>query len=109
KLLWTLQKSGKGKGKVAVAQDTGGDNLPYVQEHVDLIAAIRNGKPINELKTVAESTLTAIMGRMSGYTGRTVTWEQALGSKEDWMPEKLTWETSVPEWTVAIPGKTKLV
>src|SRR5262249_32655747 len=36
---------------------------PYVQEHTDLINSIRSAKPINELKNVAESTLTAIMGR----------------------------------------------
>jgi predicted dehydrogenase len=35
---------------------------PYVQEHIDLIASLRAGKPINELKNVTESTLTAIMG-----------------------------------------------
>ncbi|MBI5865135.1 MAG: Gfo/Idh/MocA family oxidoreductase, partial [Planctomycetes bacterium] len=43
---------------------------PYVQEHADLIASIRAGKPLNEGVRIAESTLTAIMGRMSGYTGR---------------------------------------
>ena len=43
---------------------------PYVQEHTDLIECIREDKPINELKQVAESTLTAIMGRMSAYTGQ---------------------------------------
>ena len=41
-----------------------------MQEHTDLIESIRSGKPINELKNVAESTLTAIMGRMSAYTGK---------------------------------------
>ncbi len=46
------------------------DNAPYVQEHTDLIDSIRAGKPLNELKNVAESTLTAIMGRMSAYTGK---------------------------------------
>ena len=51
-----------------------------MQEHTDLIASIRAGKPLNELKNVAESTLTAIMGRMSAYTGKTVTWEEALDS-----------------------------
>ncbi len=40
---------------------------------------------------VRESTLTAIMGRMSAYTGKTVTWEQALESKESLVPEKLSW------------------
>ncbi len=43
---------------------------PYVQEHADLIKSIRDGKPLNEGRRVAESTLTAIMGRMSAYTAR---------------------------------------
>lgn len=84
------------------------DNNPYVQEHTNLIASIRAGKPINELKTVAESTLTAIMGRMSAYTGKTVTWEQALESKESLVPEKLSWGPIVVP-AVPIPGKTPLV
>ena len=36
---------------------------PYLLEHVDLLASIRAGQPLNELKQVAESTLSAIMGR----------------------------------------------
>jgi predicted dehydrogenase len=87
---------------------TGKDNLPYVQEHTDLIAAIRAGKPYNELQTVAESTLTAILGRMAAYTGQAVTWEQALNSTESLMPPKLEWgELAVSP--VAMPGQTKLV
>jgi myo-inositol 2-dehydrogenase/D-chiro-inositol 1-dehydrogenase len=85
----------------------GGTN-PYVQEHTDLIESIRSGKPLNELKQVAESTLTAIMGRMSAYTGQKVTWEKALNSQEDLMPKDLTLEMSKPVDPVAIPGKTKL-
>jgi predicted dehydrogenase len=82
---------------------------PYVQEHMDLIESIRSGKPLNELKQVAESTLTAIMGRMSAYTGKEVSWEQALNSKEDLMPKDLTLDMSKPVAPVAIPGKTPLV
>lgn len=84
------------------------DNNPYVQEHTNLIASIRAGKPINELKTVAESTLTAIMGRMSAYTGKAVTWEQALNSQEVLAPAKLEWGPLAVA-PVAIPGKTPLV
>ncbi len=40
---------------------------PYVQEHTDLIKSIREGKPLNEGKRIAESTLCAIMGRESAY------------------------------------------
>ena len=77
---------------------------PYQQEHTDLIESIRSGKPLNELKTVAESTLTAIMGRMSTYTGKMVTWDQALNSTENLMPAKLDWgPMAVPP--VAVPGQ----
>ena len=82
---------------------------PYVQEHTDLIAAIRAGKAYNELQNTAESTLTAIMGRMSTYTGKKVTWDKALSSKEDLMPQNLAWNMSLPEPPVATPGKTPLV
>jgi predicted dehydrogenase len=86
----------------------GRDNRPYVEEHADFIAAIRAGKPYNELKTVAESTLTAIMGRMSAYTGKVVTWEQALNSQERLMPPGLTLGP-LPTPPVAVPGQTPLV
>ena len=86
---------------------SGTDSRPYVQEHTDLIASIRAGSPINELKNVAESTLTAIMGRMSAYTGKAVTWEQALESKEEWAPTQLTFGP-VPTPPVPMPGQTPL-
>lgn len=82
------------------------DNRPYIQEHTDLIESIRKGEPINELKNVADSTLTAIMGRMSAYTGKEVTWKMALESKEDLMPEKLDWDMKLETPAVAIPGTT---
>lgn len=82
---------------------------PYVQEHTDLIQSIRAGKPINELKNVAESTLTAILGRMSAYTGKEVSWDQALNSKEELMPAKLEWDMTLPVPPAALMGKTPLV
>ncbi|HMC64910.1 MAG TPA: Gfo/Idh/MocA family oxidoreductase [Gemmataceae bacterium] len=83
---------------------------PYVQEHTDLINSIRTGKPINELKNVAESSLTAIMGRMAGYTGKIVSWDKALNSKHELMDTaKLDWNMSIATPAVAVPGKTKLV
>ncbi len=88
----------------------GEDADPYVQEHVHLIASIRDGKPINEARNVAESTLAAIMGRMSAYTGREVTWKWAMEeSKLDLMPKPdiAFGAMAVPD--VAIPGVTKLV
>jgi predicted dehydrogenase len=84
-------------------------NDPYVVEHTDLIQSIRSGNPINELKNVAESTLTAIMGRMSAYTGKKVTWDFALNSKLDTMPKDLSRDMKLEEPPVPVPGKTPLI
>ncbi|MDF1573714.1 MAG: Gfo/Idh/MocA family oxidoreductase [Bacteroidales bacterium] len=56
------------------------ENSPYVQEHIDLVTAIREGKQIVEAEETAISVLTAIMGRESAYTGKKVTWEDMMGS-----------------------------
>lgn len=76
---------------------------PYVQEHVDLMKSIADNKPVDELTAVAESTLTAIMGRMAVYSGKVVTWEQALKSKST-MPEKLDLKGSLAVAPVPHPG-----
>jgi len=82
---------------------------PYVQEHSDLIASIRDGKPLNEGKQVAESTMTAIMGRMSAYTGRALKWDWAMNaSKLDLSPPKYEFG-DLPVRPVAVPGKTELI
>jgi predicted dehydrogenase len=79
---------------------------PYVQEHADLIASIREGKPLNEGRRIAESTLTAIMGRMSAYTGRELSWEWVMNkSKLDLTPSVYKMGVN----PVAIPGKTELI
>jgi len=87
-----------------------GDNNPYEAEHVALFESIRGRRRtrINDLRQVAESTLTAIMGRMSCYTGQEVTWEQALNSQATLMPERLTWDARMPVPAVAVPGVTAL-
>jgi predicted dehydrogenase len=82
---------------------------PYVEEHRDLINSIKEGKPLNEAKQVAESTLAGIMGRISAYTGREISWDWAMkASKLDLTPEKLEFG-ELPETSVAAPGKTQLI
>lgn len=62
-------------------EPTGGPKVnPYFQEHIDLVTAIRTNTPINEGENVAHSTLTAIMGRISAYTGKEVTWDEMMNS-----------------------------
>jgi predicted dehydrogenase len=78
-----------------------------VQEHADLIASIRAGKPLNELRQIAESTLTAIMGREAAYTGQEITWEQALNADQKISPMEIGFvPLEVPP--VPMPGRTKL-
>jgi predicted dehydrogenase len=81
---------------------------PYVQEHTDLIAAIRGGKKLNELKDVAESTLTAILGRNAAYTGKEVTWDDTLRSMTDTMPANLGPQATLPVTPLPVPGKTQI-
>ena len=82
---------------------------PYVQEHIDLIRSIREGAGFNEGVQIAESTMCAIMGRMSAYTGRALSWDWAMkGSKLDLRPEKYEFG-DLPVRPVAVPGKTMLI
>lgn len=81
----------------------------FVKEHADLIEAVRKGEPINEGRQVAESTLTAIMGRISAYTGRALKWDWVMkASKLDLSPPKYELG-DLPVKPVAVPGKTALV
>jgi predicted dehydrogenase len=76
---------------------------PYVQEHTNLIASIRSGSPINELKQVADSTLTAIAGRHAAYTGKVITLDQLLLTEENLMPATLDFGP-IDTPPIAVPG-----
>lgn len=53
---------------------------PFMSEHVRLITAIRTNKPVNDAEKHVQSTLMAIMGRTSAYTGKFVTWDEIMAS-----------------------------
>ena len=80
----------------------------YQQEHDELFASIRSGKPINNGDYMVKSTLMAIMGRMAAYTGKTITWDQALNSKQALAPTEFAWGDA-PVRPVPRPGATKFV
>jgi myo-inositol 2-dehydrogenase / D-chiro-inositol 1-dehydrogenase len=57
--------------------------LPVIMEdqsHINLVTAIRTNNPVNEANAMASSTLVAIMGRESAYTGQLVTWDDMMNS-----------------------------
>lgn len=93
-------------GKV-IYESPQSDVNPYVQSHVDLIASIRNGKPINEAHFAAESTLTAILGREAAYTGAALSWDDVYNAEMDLVPDTFAFG-KLPVQPVPAPGFTKL-
>ncbi len=94
----------------------GPKNNHYVAEHEALFRAIRSGTPLNHGDYMAHSTMLAIAGRMATYTGKALTWEQAVNSKEDLTPERYAWDANPPilpnddgSYPLAVPGVTKFV
>jgi myo-inositol 2-dehydrogenase / D-chiro-inositol 1-dehydrogenase len=53
---------------------------PFVQEHINLVTAIRTGNPVSDAEAQVNSTLITIMGRIAAYTGKDVTWEEMMNS-----------------------------
>lgn len=93
-------------GKV-VLRTKSNDNA-YVTEHRDLIAAIREDKALNETKQIAESTLMAIIGRESAYSGDKVEFDWALeDSEQDLGPDEWSFGDA-PSMETPIPGEYKL-
>jgi len=89
---------------------------PYQVEHDALFDAVRKGTPYNETEYGAMSTLTAVMGRMAGYSGREIRRQDALESKASLLPERLAWDAAPPvlpdadgAYPVAVPGVTKVL
>jgi predicted dehydrogenase len=84
------------------------DDDMYQNEHDELFASIRSGKPINNGEWMAKSTMMAIMGRMATYTGQVIEWDKALASQEDLTPASYDFgPLKVPD--VARPGVTKFI
>jgi predicted dehydrogenase len=77
---------------------------PYDQEVIDLVAAIRNDTPLNEAEACAVSTMAAIMGRVSAYTGREVTWEEMMNSGMRLGPEEPAMGPVAIRAQVPVPG-----
>jgi predicted dehydrogenase len=80
----------------------------YQNEHNELFASIRSGKPINDGDRMAQSTLMGIMGRMAAYSGQEVTWEEAMNSTEKLVPDNLEWKMKLSPAPMAMPGVTKI-
>lgn len=88
---------------------------PYQVEHDELYRHIREDKPINDAHYAAESTMTAIMGRMATYSGQEIDWDKALAEGLPITPAKLDWNADPgPKpgkdglYPCPVPGQTKV-
>jgi predicted dehydrogenase len=89
---------------------SGNQENPYVSEHKVLLAAVTGmGGYVNEGERIANSTMMAIMGRMSAYTGKSITWKQAMESKLDLRPPADLVLGKMSAGEVAVPGQTPLI
>ena len=88
---------------------TGPKKSMHQIEHDTLFAEIRAGQNPNDGEIMAQSTLMAVMGRMSAYTGKALTWEKAVNSKLDTMPKHLSWDMKLETPGPASPGSTPLI
>jgi predicted dehydrogenase len=84
---------------------------PYVQEHINLVTAIRSGKTISDAEAQVNSTLITIMGRISAYTGKDVTWEEMLNSSLSLGPKTYVMGPvpNIPEIIPVIGTEAKLI
>lgn len=88
----------------------------YQIEHDRLFDAIRNDRPHNEAVYGAESTMTAILGRMAAYSGKMLTWDEALASNRQLTTDAETWDGRAPVqpkpeggYEIPVPGLTEVL
>ena len=89
-----------------------GENVnSMVQEHKDLIAAIRSGTKYNEGWHGATSSMTAVLGRMATYSGQQVRWDDAVAKGTSEFPKTLAWDAEAPvklgadgNYPIPVPG-----
>ena len=85
------------------------NNNGYQTEHDEMYAAIRDGKPLNTGDRMIKTTLTAMMARTAAYTGKKVTWEMMMNSKEALVPENITFDMKFPPRAVRHPGRDEVI
>jgi predicted dehydrogenase len=90
----------------------------HQQEQLNMIDALAKGEVYNEGDYGAKSTMTNILGRCATYSGKEVTFDQALNSKVELCPniDSLTWESEAPVqmnsaggYDAPVPGKTRVI
>ncbi len=71
---------------------------PYQNEWDELVAAIRENKPHNEVKRGVDASVATSMGRMAAHTGQEITWDDMLNCPQAFAPDadKFTMDSAPP-------------
>jgi len=79
----------------------------YQVEHDEFFATIRKGETVNDGDWMLHSTMLAIMGRMAAYSGKKITWADAIKSDQDLAPEEtLKWGDKFEPTPLPLPGQS---
>jgi len=83
----------------------------HQQEQTDLIAALRAGQRYNEGYYGANSSMTAVLGRIANYSGKVVKWDELVAKGTSEFPDRLTWDAPAPvrknadgDYPIPMPG-----
>lgn len=103
------------KGNVIWKYDGKDDIEPHQVEQTELFRMLRQDEYINQAESAANSTMTAILGRMATYSGQEITWENAMKSTINLLPKELSWNAEAPvkpdehgAYPIPKPGSYKL-
>ncbi len=92
------------------------DRNPYHNEWNDLMEAIRNDKPYNEVERGVKASLVSSLGRKAAHTGQEITFDELLNSDHEYAPgvDKLTMDSPAPlvagpdgKYPIPMPGITR--
>jgi predicted dehydrogenase len=72
------------------------ENDPYLNEWNDLMDAIRNDKPYNEVPFGVQASVVTSMGRMATHTGQEMTYDDMLNHPHEYAPD-------IDKWTMDSP------
>ena len=105
------------KGKELYSHDSTNNINPYQQEHNELFEAVSKGEfKYADAERTANSTLSAILGRYATYSGKEISWDEALNAEVNLMPDTLAWD-AMPKvlpnedgfYPYAVPGRTNVL
>ena len=102
-------------GNIIHTYDGRKDESPYQIEHNRLFKSIRDGGHLNDAEYGAKATMSAILGRMATYSGKLVSWDEAINAEDNMIPENPNWNSNPPsmpdengKYKIPVPGEYKI-